>query len=262
MTPTPAEPPPRDEPTADTRERLLAAAADHFRQPEYGILSDVAVSAIARRAGVSEATARRYFLVEELHTELIRYLLRPGRDPSARGFGGQGWDGETIREAIRRVNAPGVRLDDGLREIMDWLWPGNIDDPQLRSQMALGAYASGNPVIARELTELNHWYEDGIRRIMIDIVARRSGSVHIRRDWISLDDFALAVNIIAEGLAIRADLHQADGGTGYGFDPHLGGRILVALVGSMLQLHDDDEHPLNVMFQHMDPARSAPPSDH
>lgn len=237
-----------------TRQRLLEAAADHFRNPDYSILSDVTIVKIAQRAGVPEATARRHFLVEELHAELIDYMLSPN-ERAGKGFGGLGWNAEVQQEAANRLSDRDTNPGEAIQAVMGWLWPGNIEDPQLRSQMALWPYAADNRQIAERMTELYEWFEAGIRQIFSDFVTRHSHVVSLRQDWISIEDFALIVNQLAETVAIRASLHQATGCTGFGFDPKTPGRALLALAGSMIIFHDEDEHPLDRQYREIHERR-------
>ncbi len=239
----------------ETRQRLVDAAARRFVAPGYGVLRDVELAAVARDAGVSEATARRHFTIEELHAELVAFVLSPDGESAASGFGGLGWANARCDDMVDRLNDADHRVDEALQGVMDQLWPGKINDHQLRSQMALWPYVEGDRSVAMQLDELYKAFEDGIRRIFHGFLVRHTRFVHLREDWLSIDDFAVLVNQIAEGAAIRAHLHQALGHEGYGFDGRAPGRALRALVGSMLQFHDEDEHPLDAQFRQLSEQR-------
>lgn len=239
-----------DNPSRDVRTRLLAAAADYFRSPEYGILSDVAVTTIADRAGVPIATARRHFSVDELRQELIHYLLRPGQDPLGL------FDFAVLDEVEAQFGDPSHRADEVLEKAMNSIWPDNINDPTMQAQMALWPYAEGNPSIAQALESLYSQWEQAITRCLRAFLAEAGSSVHVRKDWISIQDFAVLADSLAEAMGVRARTARAAGRPDYGFSPEAPGRALVAILASMIQFHDDDEHPIDALFDRLHEERN------
>ncbi|MFV0259239.1 MAG: hypothetical protein ACK5PP_12425 [Acidimicrobiales bacterium] len=230
---------------SETRLRLLAAAAEWFRSPEYGIFNDIMVARVAARAGVSEATARRHFLAGELHEALIGYLLDPTRDLASE------WDESILVDYERMVNDSEVRLEVAVQAIMDLTWPANTTDPTYLAQVALWPYVPGNPSIQRAMASLSRSIDEGITRVFASFIAHNSRVVRLREDWITLGDFAVFATLLAEGAAFRARIHSAGDGEGYGFDPSMPGRVLQAVVASMLSFHDSEVHPLTAQYDRL-----------
>lgn len=239
-----------DTPSEDVRTRLLAAAADYFRSPEYGILSDVAVTTIAERAGVPIATARRHFSVDELRQELIYYLLQPGQDPLGT------FDFWILDEFEAQFGDSTQRVEEVAEKAMNATWPDNIDDPTMQAQMALWPYADGNPTIAHALDALYGRWEQGLRRCLTALLADAGHSVHLRSNWLSIQDFAVLADQLAEGMGVRARVARAAGRPDHGFSPEAPGRALVAILASMLQFHTDDEHPIDALFDRLHQERN------
>ncbi len=220
----------------DVRRRLLEAAAEEFQSPEYEIFCDVALSRIARRAGISERTAFRYFHTDELRDELPRFILDPSR------YEGASRSNEMFRIFEREVLDADYPLAEAISTAAAAAWEANLTNRTLRAQMALWPYAEGNEAIRESLSSLYQNWDDEIRAMVDAFFAARSNSIALRDDWISTRDFALTSIAIVEGLAIRASLHRLAGKEGYGFEPELAGRILQAIFASMIAFPDEDGH--------------------
>lgn len=228
-------------------ERLLAAAAADFRAPDYPVFDGLALSNIARRAGVSERTAYRYFSVEQIRQALPAYLFDLERDPMAE------WSAEQFQRMEEQLVDRSTPLAEAIVRIATSVWQTNLEDPTLRAQMALWPYAEGNDEVQTQLGKLYRHWDNGSRAVVDAFFTEYAEVLSARRGWMSTKEFAIAATVMMEGFAIRAALHQASGGEGFGFPPELPGRIMMAVFGSLVDL-GDGEHPLDDLYRRLDEA--------
>ena len=231
-----------------TVQKLLAAAAAELLDPEYALLSGLHVSRIAQRAGVSEPHARRYFKVQELRDEVVRYLLDPSKGDAATRDNNRAH----IEDAINDRTAP---LGDTLVDVTRWTVTVNSEDPRTRIQMALMAYAGSNEVIPQSLSARYETSFKEIRNITNEFLASHSNVVALRSNWIRPIDLGYVAVILCEGFAMHAYLSGLTSDQTPTFDPEVPGRAFKAIFASMFD--DTPCSAIDEFFERVDAARRA-----
>lgn len=215
------------------KEKLLEAAAEVFRSPDYDMFSDVQYQRIAKRAGFSTRTVRDAFASDaELKRELIDHMLNEETRTQTRRV-----ETQAITDLLTDRSTP---LVDALIEIGRHHLNTNLSDPMLRSQMALWPYADGTESgnerqqhIADCLLKIYQAWDTEIESAVNTFLVSHSDLCSPNQSWLTSREFGITASALVEGLSIRATLDPSH------VDQELPGRALLALIATLFHIKGD-----------------------
>ena len=217
----------------DVRRRMLDAAREEFLGSDYDVLAGIAVTKVARRAGVPERTAKRLFKTGELRAALMEDLLRvrPREDIDSK---------DLIKFAGDLMDRSST-LADGLGDVADAVFERNIESDLFRSTSVFWALGRTDPAIEKRLGLLYEQWIRGARDGLNAVVAQHHDCLRLRVDWISVEDFVRAMIAVLEGLAIQESINRSIANSLdetstdlQQMDDKLPRRVMLALFASML----------------------------
>lgn len=217
------------------RERLMAAAAEEFRSPDYPLFANVTLGRIARRAGVSERTAFRYLRASEVEEELPSSLL--GADQND-----QGWTEERYRELEDLLLDPTRSLADALEAMATRAFDVTLADPALRSRHAMWPYAEGNASIAESLADHYDLADRRSRAVINALVASASNDLRYRSDTLTIDELVSILTAVVDGIAMRASLTTPENDD-LEFSRRTVATAFKVLIGALIVPANDDYDP-------------------
>lgn len=217
----------------ETQRDLVRAAREELFSKDYDVLAGITLVSVAKRAGVSERTAKRAFKANELREELMRDLLSiaPDRDIVH----------EDIAAIAGHLIDNEVPLRESVAEVAQQVFERSLTSPTLRAEAAFFALGGCYPESGDRLSLMHdEWIRGG--RDAINLYAAQSKEApRFRKDWISSEDVARVVIALTDGLALqeKGRRQNAAGETMSPKDippmhPDLVRRVLVAVVESML----------------------------
>ena len=191
---------------------------------------------VARRANVPLRTAKRELKADELRTALMEDLLRirPGEAVDAAQFA------EFMGQLLDHSQPLGSQIGD----IADALVDHNEKSDLFRAMVAFWALSPEDQDVQDRIHAMYaYWIRSG-RDGLSTMLMEQPGSMPLRSDWITIEDFVRAMNAVIEGLAIQRTVSpehdasdtQHDDDDIEPMDPRLARKVMLSVFVSMLDL--------------------------